>query len=407
MNAPDPRRQLLLELFRAGLSGVDGRRCVRSALTAQSAVSSARPVWLAAVGKAASSMALGAYDALGGAIQRALVITKDGHVSSQLAAFTGIEVLESAHPLPDERSLQAGQRLLRWVTELPDSVDPLFLVSGGSSSLVEVLEDGITFEDLARVNAEGLAAGIAIGELNARRARLSRIKGGRLTALLQGRPARALFISDVPGDDPAVIGSGLLGPANEGEDHVERLVVASIDLAVASVAAAAAGAGLEVEPSPRRFDGDASRLAVRFAHELDMSTVQVRVWGGESTVELPENPGRGGRNQHLALAAARLIAGHPDLLLLAAGTDGTDGVTDDAGGIVDADTCARLALAGLDADSCLRRADSGAALAAAGDLVHTGPTGTNVGDLVIGLKLSSRAALELPGTRGGAPGPVL
>jgi hydroxypyruvate reductase len=143
------------------------------------------------------------------------------------------------------------------------------------------------------------------------------------------------------------------------------------------------------------------RLAVRFAHELDLSPVEVRVWGGESTVQLPENPGSGGRNQHLGLAVARLIAGHPDLLLLTAGTDGTDGVTDDAGALVDAETCARLALAEIDADSCLARADSGVALAATGDIVHTGPTGTNVGDLVIGLKLSLDAARDLRSGRSG------
>ena len=137
------------------------------------------------------------------------------------------------------------------------------------------------------------------------------------------------------------------------------------------------------------------RLAVRFSHELHLSTVEVRVWGGESTVNLPEHPGRGGRNQHLGLAAAKLIAGHQDLMLLVAGTDGTDGPTDDAGALVDAETCARARLAGIDPDSCLRRADSGTALAAAKDLVHTGPTGTNVGDLVIGLKLSAAAARNL------------
>jgi hydroxypyruvate reductase len=109
-------------------------------------------------------------------------------------------------------------------------------------------------------------------------------------------------------------------------------------------------------------------------------------------VRLPPHPGRGGRNQHLALAAARLIAGQDELLLLAAGTDGTDGVSDSAGALVDGETCARIALAGLDVDSCLRRADSGTALAAAGDLIDTGPTGTNVGDLVIGLRLSQRDA---------------
>jgi hydroxypyruvate reductase len=136
-----------------------------------------------------------------------------------------------------------------------------------------------------------------------------------------------------------------------------------------------------------RFDGEAIRLAARFTHELLIGDTQVRVWGGESTVRLPSHPGRGGRNQHLALAAARLLPDYPQLLLLAAGTDGTDGPTEAAGGLVDADTCGRLALAGLDADDCLSRADAGTALEAAGALVHTGPTGTNVADLVIGLKL--------------------
>jgi hydroxypyruvate reductase len=110
---------------------------------------------------------------------------------------------------------------------------------------------------------------------------------------------------------------------------------------------------------------------------------------------LPPQPGRGGRNQHLALAAARLIAGHSELLLLAAGTDGSDGVTDDAGALIDAESCARIALAQLDADDCLAQADSARALAASGDLVHTGPTGTNVGDLVIGLKLTAPDAAVL------------
>ena len=352
-------------------------------------------------------MVLGAHDALGTAIERTLVITKDGHVLPQLTAMPGFEIHESAHPVPDERSLSAGARLLRWVDELPEFVDPLFLVSGGSSSLVEVLEAGTSFADLERSTSQGLGEGIAIGELNVRRSRFSLIKGGRLVARLNGRVARALFISDVPGDDPAVIGSGLLGPAGVTPDRVERTVVASIDHAMDSVAAAAMELGLEVGLSSRRFDGDVMRLAVRFAHELHLNSSEVRVWGGESTVQLPENTGRGGRNQHLALATARLIAGHSDLLLLAAGTDGTDGATEDAGALVDAETCARLALVELDADACLQRADSGTALAATGDLVHTGPTGTNVGDLVIGLKLSADAARALQDGRGGARSRVL
>jgi hydroxypyruvate reductase len=179
-----------------------------------------------------------------------------------------------------------------------------------------------------------------------------------------------------------------MGPA-PGGDQVQRTIIASADDAVTAVALEARRRGFMVHAAEARFDGPATRLASRFAHELRLLPAEVFVWGGESTVQLPPAPGRGGRNQHLALGVAKLIAGEPDLLLLAAGTDGTDGVTEDAGALVDADSCARLALAGLDADTCLAQADSGTALAASGDLVHTGPTGTNVGDLVIGLKMTA------------------
>jgi glycerate 2-kinase len=388
VSSSDPRRQLLLELFQAGVMRVDGRRCTAAALRANSAAPHAR-VWTAAVGKAASAMALGAHDALGAAQERVLLITKDGHVAPEAYALAGVEIHESSHPLPDARSIAAGERLLQFTQDLPPDVEPLFLISGGASSLAEALVPGVTLDELKRLNNAGMASGIAIAELNANRTRLSRIKGGRLTASLAGRRARAFFISDVPGDDPAIIGSGLLGPAASGEDRVERAIIACIDDAVAAAGALAAARGYPVRMDEERFQGDARRLAVRFAHELDLYPQAVQIWGGESVVRLPEQPGQGGRNQHLALAAARSIAGRRDLLLLAAGTDGTDGVTDDAGALVDGDTCGRIALAELDVEECLRLADSGTALARAGDLIHTGPTGTNVGDLVIGLKCGS------------------
>jgi glycerate 2-kinase len=378
----------LLQLFQAGLARVEGRHCTAAALCASAAWRPLR-VWTAAVGKAASAMALGAHDALGRAQERLLLITKDGHVPPEARALPGAEIHESAHPLPDERSIAAGERLLCWTQELPPDVAPLFLISGGASSLVEVLAPGVTLAALQREHDAGIASGIAIAELNANRRRLSLIKGGRLTAQLAGRAALALFISDVPGDDPAVIGSGLLGPAAHGPDRVERRVIASIDDAVAAAGALAQGRGLAVHMAPERFDGDARRLAVRFTHELDLYPEGIHIWGGESVVRLPAHPGHGGRNQHLALAAARGIAGRRDLLLLAAGTDGTDGVSLDAGALVDGETCARIALAEIDVEECLQRADSGSALARAGDLIHTGPTGTNVGDLVIGLKCAS------------------
>jgi hydroxypyruvate reductase len=419
----DPRRKILLDLFRSALESVDGRLCVRNALreraVAEAAAGTAplsRPVWVAAVGKAASAMLLGAHDALGDTLQRAILITKDDHVAPQCFGLPNVEVLESSHPMPDERSLAAGDRLLQWVDEIPPDTDVLCLISGGASALVESLVPGATFEQLTALNARGLASGMTIVELNAQRSKLSQIKGGRLAARIAAKVSgsgkvRALFISDVPGHDPAVIGSGLMGPSapagagsssepgsavSERGDGIERTVVASIDHAMERVITEAYKCGLAPWRDARIFDGDASRLAVRFAHELHMSANQLCVWGGESTVQLPESPGRGGRNQHLALAAARIIAGHENLLLLVAGTDGTDGVTSDAGALVDGETCSRVALSEIDVQESLKRADSGTALAAAGDLIHTGPTGTNVGDIVIGLKLARDVAAGLP-----------
>ena len=270
----EPRRTLLLDLFQVGLARVNGRRCVGAAL---GAAEPASPVWVAAIGKAATAMALGAYDALGGAIERTLIISRDPEDLSGFAAGPAPEVWLGSHPVPDERSLAAGARLLAWVDELPPSVWPLFLISGGASSLVEVPAPGATLEDLAALTRLSFTSGMAIGELNARRAALSCIKGGRLAARLGGRPARALFVSDVPNDDPRVIGSGLMGPAPGGTDGIERTVIASIDHAVAAVAAHAAQLGLTVHAPRERFAGSAERLAARFAHELHLGAAQLCV----------------------------------------------------------------------------------------------------------------------------------
>jgi len=374
---------------------VDGRRCTAASL--KSLISEHGPAaryHVAAVGKASCAMALGAHDVLGSRLARTLIVAKDGHLEPAVADLPGIEVLESSHPVPDERSLRAGQRLCEFVTAMPGDVVPVFLISGGASALADVLASGFTLADLRQLNSTGLASGEEIGELNARRRSISKLKGGGLTALLRGRPALALFVSDVPGDDPAVIGSGILGPVTAAAavppDAVTRRIIARIEDAMQAVGERAAG--LRTWISDTRFAGDADRLAVRLTHELWLSDAQVCVWGGESVVRLPAQPGRGGRNQHLALAAARLIAGVDDLLFLAVGTDGTDGPTREAGALVDGETCGRVTAAGLDVERCLAAADSEPALAAAGDLVHTGPTGTNVGDLAVGLKLSTDQA---------------
>src|SRR5256714_1692636 len=230
-DASDPRRELLLSLLRAGLERVDGRRCVRAALTEPASVAAAAApahVWLAAIGKAAEALARRAPEALRRALESTLLITRDAP-GARFAVGGALEVLLSAHPLPDERSLAAGERLLAWVDALPPEAQPLFLISGGASSLVEVLEAGATLHDLEELTRRAFAQGVAIGELNARRAALSRIKGGRLAARFRGRPAQALFVSDVPQDDPARIGSGLMGPVASRQDRGERRVGASVD----------------------------------------------------------------------------------------------------------------------------------------------------------------------------------
>ena len=201
------------------------------------------------------------------------------------------------------------------------------------------------------------------------------------------------MISDVPGDDPRLIGSGLLHASPEAPDDVPDVpfrIVASLGAACRAAAAAACTQGLKSRVVRARIDGDAAELGVRCIAALarqPAGVVQVR--GGESTVRLPEHPGRGGRNQHLALAAALELErrGLHEAGLLAVGTDGIDGASSDAGALVDADTCRRGRDAGCDPDVSLARANSGTFLEAAGDLLHTGPTLTNVGDLVLGLRL--------------------
>jgi glycerate 2-kinase len=382
-------RHVLLELFEAALRAVDGRACVIRDLRHFIH----RRCALFAVGKAASAMVRGALEELGNQVASALVITKDGHADPQLGRDPRISVFLAAHPVPDERSLIAGAALEAAVRALPADRFPVFLVSGGSSSLVESLRPGVSLEDLRALNERGLAAGWDIARFNRERSALSRLKGGGISGLLDGREALALFVSDVPGDDPGVIGSGLLGPGAP-PDRIERRVVANVDTAVHAVVAAAAARGITLVPGARRFAHDAAAVAAEFVNELRCTDADGLVWGGESTVTLPALHGRGGRNMHLALAAARALRADESLAILAAGTDGTDGPTEDAGAIVDAGTLERAQIGGVDVERALREFDSGIALEASGDLVHTGPTGTNVGDILIGMKAAATSGRD-------------
>jgi len=406
MGLTDPRRALLLQLMSRALAAVDGRRCMRAALAAGQAT---EETWVIAVGKAASAMTLGAFDVLGSRLTRALVISRAGHFDAELSRQTFVTCMTGGHPLPDAGSLAAGAAALEFARQAPAGRRVLLLVSGGASSLLEVPREGVTLDDLARVNAWALASGRPIDEVNALRRALSRVKGGRLLAHFERAVPEGYALSDVPGDDPAVIGSGLLAAAPVAEqlpaglpDWLQGLVaprraappaagrcpvriVGRLADALDAAAQAAVEAGLSVVRHPARLAGDACESAARFCARVLAEPAGLHLAGGETTVQLPEVAGRGGRNQHFALAAAQWLRGREDLLLLAVGTDGTDGNTEDAGALVDGQTLLRAEDAGLDAAAHLARADSATVLAATGDLVHTGPTGTNVGDLVIAL----------------------
>lgn len=397
------RRRLLLEAYAAALAAVEGAAVTRAALAGRDG----GPLEVVAVGKAAAAMARGAREALGADIRRLLVITKSGHDDGELFARPGVTRLEAAHPVPDATSLAAGTALVDFVAAGPADLPLLFLVSGGTSSLVERLPPGIDLDLLARANRWLLGSGLDIHAVNRVRRALSLIKGGRLLAHVGERPATVLLISDVPGDDPQSIGSGPLWPAAPddladldlpdwlrtavGQTHaaappvpqrtVEHRVIAANRHALEAAARSAGQHGLEVHLHAELLRGDAATTGRRLLEQA--WAPGLHLWGGETTVTLPPQPGRGGRCQHLALAAALAGAGQDGWCLLAAGTDGSDGPGDEAGALVDGTTITRATDAGLDPAASLAAADSGRFLEAAGDLVHTGPTGTNVMDVVM------------------------
>lgn len=402
-------RDLLLQCFHAALDAVHGRRVVEEALRRDPI---GGPVHLVALGKAAGAMGLGAVSRLGDGIARGLVVTRRGYGEAALARDERFACLEADHPLPGASSLAAGRALLDFIASTPRDGILLFLISGGSSSLVEVLPSGLDLEDLRRMNAWLLASGLDIHAVNRVRSEVSCIKAGRLRAWLDGRDARALLMSDVPGDDPAVIGSGLLAPPRlfrplpelppdlqsllaravgatgtvEPCRPVPLQVIAMLQDACRAAEQAALARSRSVFRHDGHVQGDALQQGERLARMLLQASPGVYIWGGETGVRLPVKPGLGGRNQHLALAAARVLNGRDDISLLVAGTDGSDGNTEVAGAIVDGGTIQRACLRGLDPDACLAAADSHRFLRAAGNLVHTGPTGTNVMDIMIGVK---------------------
>ena len=377
-----------------------------------------------AVGKAAFGMAGAVGGVLDDAARAADVLLVTHDEAERLGRF---EALRSGHPLPDERGLAAAREVERRAAELGAGDLALVLISGGASALLPAPAPGIGLDDKLETTRQLLRGGATIHELNAVRKHLSTTKGGGL--LRQLRPARVvtLALSDVIDDDPSVIGSGPTAPdPSTFEDALAVLVRcdaletcpppvrarfeagirgeleetprpgdAIFDAAVyrivggnrTSVEAMAAACGERVEVEPEPLEGEAREVGAMLAGRFASAVPRAWVAGGETTVTV-RGAGKGGRNQELALAfaleAARgLLADRHDWVFLAAGTDGRDGPTDAAGAIVDASTVARSQRAGVDPLVALADNDSYRTLAAAGALLRTGATGTNVADLVV------------------------
>lgn len=409
---PDPR-PLLRSLLDAAIAAAQPARCVPPHLPQPP---KGRTVVVGA-GKAAAGMAAAVEAHWSGALD-GLVVTRYGYARPTQR----IEVVEAAHPVPDAAGEAAARRMLERVAGLDADDLVLCLISGGGSALLSLPAPGLTLADKQAVTKALLASGAAIAEINCVRKHLSAIKGGRLAAA--GHPAKVvtLAISDVVGDDPSAIASGPTAPDPTSFADARRIleryriagpqpVIAHLERAadetpkpgdprlaraeyriVASGAAALKAAAetarrLEVEPIVLgdAVEGEARLIAAEHAVLAKGAASGNPAWplvflsGGELTVTL-KGAGRGGPNAEYLLALALALDGAPSIHALAADTDGIDGSEDNAGAVVTPDTLARARRLGLDPKAHLDADHAYGFFKVLGDLIVTGPTGTNVND---------------------------
>lgn len=419
-------------LFDAAIAAADPARCVPPHLPTPPA---GRTVVVGA-GKAAAAMARAVEDSWPAAAKArlsGLVVTRYGHG----APCHHISVVEAGHPLPDAAGADAARRILESVSGLSADDLVLCLISGGASALLALPAPGITLADKQAVTRALLASGATIAEINTVRRHLSAIKGGRLAVAAAPAPVVALLISDVPGDDPAAIGSGpsvadptslddaravlarhgIEPPAaiaarlsdvaaetpNPGDPRlatVRTMIVATPAAARAAAADAARGAGLAPIILGDAIEGEARVLGrAHAALARQQRAPALLLSGGECTVTLGGG-GHGGPNAEYALALAIALDGAPGIFALAADTDGIDGSEDNAGAFVAPDSLSRARAAGRDPLADLAANESHGFFAAIGDLLITGPTRTNVNDFRAILVTSDGAAsVPIPNPR--------
>ena len=370
-------------------------------------------------GKAVGSLAKGLETLLGDRISDGCIIVKHGHDE----LLTRIRQLQAGHPIPDAQGMEATAEMLRTVEGLTDRDSVIVLLTGGASALMVAPVDGVTLEEKAATTEILLRSGASIEEINAVRKRLSRVKGGGLLHHVGPASVLTLLISDVPSGDICMIGSGPTLAGGEGaEDPIailkryglqdtvpasirralakgvhpvpktvgrrETLLLAESAMLVEAVHRIAAREGVAVGDVDTAMAGNTHDAALAMAAAMRVVPPQDRpmllVSAGETTLQVTGD-GLGGRNQEFALVAAMALAGQDNAVLLAAGTDGTDGPTDAAGAFADGGLHERARAVGLNPAEMLARNDSYRLFDATGDLFLTGPKGTNVMDLVLGI----------------------
>ncbi len=409
-------RSALRTAFDAAVAAADPRRVLARHLPPRPA---GRCVVVGA-GKSSALMAAALEEAWPDVPLTGIVVTRYGHA----VPTRRITVLESSHPVPDAAGEDAARRILAAVRGLGAEDLVLALISGGASALMPLPAPGLTLADKQAVNRALLASGATITEMNCVRKHLSAIKGGRLAAAAAPARVVTLAISDVPGDDPAVIGSGptvpdptsfaqaraILGrygivpapqvaahlaaaeeetPKPGALPHAEFHLIATPMLALRAAAETARGLGLAPLILGDALEGESREVgtvlagiarAVR-AHAAPLAPPALLLSGGETTVTIGSGPaGHGGRNSECLLGLALALGGAPGIWAAAGDTDGIDGSEDAAGAIVAPDTLPRARALGLDPASLLAGHDSHTLFAALGDLIVTGPTLTNVND---------------------------
>jgi hydroxypyruvate reductase len=400
---------LLRQMFAAAIAAADPGLRVPAFLPARP---KGKTVVIGA-GKASAAMAAAVEAHWDGPLE-GLVVTRYGHG----APCRRIEIVEASHPVPDAAGQQAAARIAQRVQGLTSDDLVLCLISGGGSALLAAPAAGLTLADKQDINRQLLASGAPIGAMNCVRKHLSAVKGGRLAAAAHPAQVVSLIISDVPGDDPSVVASGptvadpsmreealhhirryglklspaveawLASPSSEtpkpGDPRLARTVNHMIATPAQSLEAAAAlarAAGYAIVDLGDRVEGESREVAGEHAAlALKAAPGTVILSGGETTVTLKGEGGRGGRNAEYALGLALALGGAPGISAIAGDTDGIDGSEDNAGAIVTPDTLARARAAGIDPAQALARNDAWSVFNATGQLVVTGPTLTNVND---------------------------